>query len=280
MKVLKNIKGIVFDWAGTLIDYGCLAPTAVFVEVFKKNGIEISMQEARGPMGIAKKDHVRELLKLDTVASQWDHVYGRGVTEEDVVKLYSQLTPALIDIIPQYAAVIPGVKELFSELRNSNIKIGSSTGYVTEMMASVVSAASKQGILPDSVVASDEVPEGRPAPFMIYRNALNLGVFPIHEMIKVGDTVADVKEGLNAGMWVVGYTKCGNEVGYSEEEIINVPEDELTARIKQAEEKLRTAGAHFVVEGPWELMTVLNEIDYLLEKGINPIEYIQHEPAR
>ena len=270
MGTLNHIKGVIFDWAGTLVDFGCIAPTAVFVEVFKNNGIEISMQDARGPMGLAKKDHIRELMKLDKVITQWKEAHGRLPEEEDVDKLYSQLTPVLIQIIPQHTGAIPGVKEVLGDLKNSGIRVGSTTGYVTEMMEPVISAATEQGILPDSVVASDEVCAGRPNPYMVFRNAEKLDLFPLHKMVKIGDTVADVKEGVNAGMWVVGYSKCGNEVGYTEKEIENTSKEELDQKIKQAEQKLINAGAHYVVEGPWELMPVLKEIDSLIESGKNP----------
>ncbi|WP_421919286.1 phosphonoacetaldehyde hydrolase [Marinifilum sp.] len=270
MEKLKHIKGIVFDWAGTLVDYGCLAPTAVFVEVFKKNGIAITMEEARGPMGLAKKDHIRELFKLGCVASQWEKIHGAAPTEQEVEQLYAQLTPVLIEIIPKYCKAIPGVKDLYEFLKNSNIKIGSTTGYVSEMMEPVILAAIKQGILPDSVITSDEIPLGRPAPFMVYKNAIKLAIFPMKAMVKVGDTIADVKEGINAGMWVVAYTKCGNELGYSEEDIAKLPDTELNEKLTKAEEKLRAAGAHFVVEGPWELPNALKEIDELIGKNIVP----------
>ncbi|MCT4644777.1 MAG: phosphonoacetaldehyde hydrolase [Carboxylicivirga sp.] len=271
MKNLEHIKGIVFDWAGTLVDYGCIAPTAVFVEVFKSFGIELSLKEAREPMGLAKKDHVRELLAIDHVQEQWQQKYGNKPGEEDVENIYSKLTPGLKAIVGNYSAAIPGVKYLLDELKEMGVKVGSTTGYVTEMMEGVIPAASKQGILPDSVVTSDETPAGRPMPFMVYQNALNLAVGPLHQMVKVGDTVADIKEGLNAGMWTVGYTKCGNEVGLTEAEVKALPADELNAKVEEASKKLSAAGAHFVVEGPWALMPVLRAIDRLIEDDQNPL---------
>ena len=265
-----NIKGIVFDWAGTLVDYGCIAPTAVFVEVFKKHGIVISLEEARGPMGLAKKDHVRELLQLEKVKLQWERLNDCLPDETDVEEIYKMLTPGLKKIVGSYSKAIPGVADLFKQLRNQGIKIGSTTGYVSEMMEDLIPDAKAQNILPDSIVASDETPAGRPQPYMIYKNATNLRVYPLSHMVKVGDTVADIKEGLNAGMWTVGYTKCGNEVGLTEEEIADTPEEEVQQRIVEAENKLRAAGAHFIVEGPWELLPVLNRIDQLLEEGHVP----------
>lgn len=277
MNTESSIQGIIFDWAGTLVDYGCIAPTAVFVEVFKKNGVDISLEDARGPMGLAKKDHVRELLNLDHVKKQWEETNKRLPDEFDVVKIYSMLAPELKKIVANYSKAIPGVYELFRELKNRGIKIGSTTGYVSEMMESVIPEAESQNILPDSIVTSDETPAGRPLPFMIYKNATNLQIYPLSNMVKVGDTIADINEGLNAEMWTVGYTKCGNEVGLTEEEVKKMPQTEVQLKIDAAEKKLKAAGAHFVVEGPWQLIPVLDEISQLLKEGHTPVSYKQLE---
>ena len=277
MKTESSIQGIVFDWAGTLVDYGCIAPTAVFVEVFKKNGVEISLEDAREPMGLAKKDHVRELLNLNHVKQQWQMLNNRLPDEYDVESIYNMLTPGLKKIVANYSKAIPGVTELFVELKKRGIKIGSTTGYVTEMMENVIPEAKSQNILPDSIVTSDETPAGRPQPFMIYKNATNLQVYPLSHMVKVGDTIADIKEGLNAGMWTVGYTKCGNEVGLTEEEANQLPEAELQVKIEAAEKKLKNAGAHFVAEGPWQLIPVLDKINELLKEGHTPANCKQLE---
>ncbi len=271
MNDLNYIKGVVFDWAGTLIDYGCKAPTAVFIEIFKQYGIEITMAEARGPMGLAKKDHIKEILNKNNITAQWINKYNNPPCDEDVDRLYEKLTPALINIIPQFVNIIPGVKEVMGTLREANIKIGSTTGYVTEMMEPVINLVRSEGILPDAIVASDMVIEGRPAPFMIFKNAELLNVFPLCNVVKVGDTVADVKEGLNAGMWVVGYSKCGNEVGLSQDEMELLSKEEVDLKVIQAKYKLMKAGAHFVVEGPWELISVLKKINQLIENGELPI---------
>jgi phosphonoacetaldehyde hydrolase len=221
-------------------------------------------------MGLAKKDHVRELLQIDHVQKQWEKKYNRLPDEMDVEEIYTMLTPGLKKIVGNYSNAIPGVADLFTYIKARGIKIGSTTGYVSEMMEDIIPAAESQNILPDSVVTSDDTPAGRPKPFMIYQNAMNLEVFPLSHMVKVGDTVADIKEGLNAGMWTVGYTKCGNEVGLTEEEVNQLPELEVQQKIETAEKKLKEAGAHFVVEGPWQLIPILEKINEMLAEGHTP----------
>ena len=265
MNQLKNIKAVIFDWAGTIIDYGCIAPTQVFIEVFRKSDIYISMEEARTPMGLAKKDHVRELFRLDTVQKQWLSEFGRIPTEIDVEQLYSELEPNLAAIVKNYIEPIPGAVELFEALKKQGVKVGSTTGYVTEMMDNIFPFSFAKGLVPDSVVTSSEVSAGRPAPWMIYRNCERMNVFPLNQMVKIGDTVADIQEGINAGMWTIGLTKSGNELGLSLVEAEKADPVWMMGKIAAAGRKLMNAGADFVAEGVWDCWPILEEIDRQIE---------------
>ncbi|MEI6677806.1 MAG: phosphonoacetaldehyde hydrolase [Mariniphaga sp.] len=261
MNKLENIRAVIFDWAGTLIDYGCIAPTQVFIEVFQRRGIEVTVDEARGPMGLAKKDHVRALVSLDSVQKQWKAIFNRLPDEQDVNTIYSELEPALASIVKLHSEPIPGAVELIDQLKSQGIKVGTTTGYVAEMMNNVLPLSIAKGLNPDSVVNSSEVAVGRPAPFMIFRNCENMGVFPLSSMVKIGDTVADIHEGRNAGMWTIGLTKSGNEVGLTLEETQRADPEWLAGKIAIAEQKLTDAGADFVSEGPWDCWPILEEID-------------------
>ncbi|MFZ4772268.1 MAG: HAD family hydrolase, partial [Ferruginibacter sp.] len=170
MKKLENIKAVIFDWAGTIIDYGCIAPTQVFIEVFQKRGIEVSVDEARAPMGLAKKDHIRTLVMLDSVQKQWHVRFGHYPSESDVDSLYGELEPSLALIVKNHSDAIPGAIELVNLLKYQGIKVGTTTGYVSGMMDNILPLTDAMGLIPDSVVNSSEVTMGRPAPFMIYRN--------------------------------------------------------------------------------------------------------------
>jgi phosphonoacetaldehyde hydrolase len=267
MKKLKNIKAVIFDWAGTIIDYGCIAPAQVFIEVFRQKDIFISMEEARSPMGLAKKDHVRELFRLDSVQKQWMAEYGRIPSEHDIDIIYSDLEPALAAIVKNYSEPIPGAIELINRLKSQGIKVGTTTGYVAEMMQNILPIATSRGLIPDSVVNSSEVSAGRPAPWMIYRNCENMNVFPISRMVKIGDTVADIQEGVNAGMWTIGLTKSGNELGLSLAETENADPVWMMEKMAQSGRKLMNAGADFVAEGVWDCWPILEAIDKQIESG-------------
>lgn len=265
MKKLKNIKAVIFDWAGTIIDYGCMAPAQVFIEVFGKRDIIISMEEAHGPMGLAKKDHVRELFRIDTIQKQWIAEFGRIPSETDVEEIYAELEPALAAIVKNYSHPIPGAIELINSLKEQGIKVGTTTGYVEEMMNNILPLTSARGLLPDSVINSSDVTSGRPAPWMIFLNCEIMNVFPLSLMVKIGDTVADIHEGKNAGMWTIGLTKSGNEVGLTEAEIKMADPDWLKEKIDLAGRKLWHAGADFVAEGVWDCWPILEEIDQQIE---------------
>ena len=85
---MKKIKAVIFDWAGTTVDFGCMAPVQAFVEVFKQYGIEPTMEEVRKPMGMLKIDHIRTMLKMDRIRDLWIDKYGKEPTEEDAQALY------------------------------------------------------------------------------------------------------------------------------------------------------------------------------------------------
>ncbi len=253
-----KIKAVIFDWAGTTVDYGCFAPAIVFVEIFRKKGIEITIDEARAPMGLMKWDHIKTLCQMDRIKAIWIDRFGKQPTEADIDSLYKDFQPLLLDVLPKYSDSIPGVVELMESLRKKGIKIGSTTGYTTEMLEIVAKEAKKKGYQPDAIVTSSDVPAGRPHPWMCFQNALKLGVYPPEAIIKVGDTVSDIKEGINAGMWSVGVIKGGNELGLSETEAEGLNKNTLNERMSQVHNKFKLAGAHYVINSISELEAIID----------------------
>jgi len=267
---MENVKAVILDWAGTSVDYGCLGPAKVFVEVFKKWNIGLTVDQARKPMGLAKRDHTKVLLEMPEISKQWEALYGNIPGEKDVDNVYGQLEPAMAEILKDFATPIPGTPEFLKEMKKRGIKVGSSTGYVAGMMEKLIPESARQGFVPDCIVSSSEVPLGRPYPYMCYLNAIKLQVFPFHKMIKIGDTIADIKEGSNAGMWTIGLTKSGNEVGLSLEETEKCGPAQLKKLIGNAATKLKAAGADYVVEGIWDCLPVLEAISKRISAGELP----------
>ena len=264
------VQAVIFDWAGTTVDYGCRAPTEVFRNVFAQAGVEITVGEARGPMGTYKKDHIRTLLQLPAVAERWRNVHGRLPDESDVERLYVQFEPLQIACVTQYADVIPGVCETVAWLRNRGIRIGSSTGYTTAMMEPLVAAARQNGYAPDEVVTMSDVPAGRPAPWMCFENVRRLGVYPMEAVVVVDDTPVGIETGLNAGGWTVAVVKTGNELGLSREAVEALDAAELRRRLDLASVRLARAGAHYVLDSVADLPVCVDDVERRLRQGEKP----------
>jgi phosphonoacetaldehyde hydrolase len=264
------LRAVILDWAGTTIDYGSRAPAGVFVEVFRRNRLPITLEQARGPMGLHKRDHIAALLEVPAVAGMWRELHGRPAGDADIDALYTEMVSLQIEILPQYCDLIPGTLEAMDRFRERGLKVGTTTGYNDEMMDIVTAEAKRRGFEPDCVVTADGLPAGRPYPWMAFRAATELQVYPLEAVVKIGDTVPDVLEGLNAGMWAVAVTKTGNEVGLSEEEVGALPAEELVNRIEAAREKLLDAGAHYAIESIADVPPLLDEIETRLAKGERP----------
>jgi phosphonoacetaldehyde hydrolase len=267
-----KLQGVVLDWAGTTVDYGCIAPVAVFIEIFRSRGVEITMEEARKPMGAFKRDHIAQVLAMPAVAARWHAVHYYEPTETDVQSLYEAFTPLQVQTVTEHATVIPGVIEAVAAMRAHGLQIGSCTGYTRAMMEPLLPAAQEQGYDPDCVVCPDEVGGGRPLPWMCFVNAHRLSVFPMEAMVKIGDTPLDIKEGLNAGMWTIGLAKTGNEMGLTEAEIDMLTPEDLQHRLAVARQRLTQAGAHYVVDDLTDAVDLIEHINLRLGQGEHPKE--------
>jgi len=264
------LQAVIVDWAGTTVDYGCFSPTAPFVQVFASRGVTLTLAQARAPMGLMKRDHIRAIAQMPAVAEQWQAVNGQPCTEADIDALFDKFVPLQLAILREYAAPIPGVVETIARLRQHGLKIGSSTGYTRAMMEILAPEAARRGFAPDSWVCSTDVPQGRPAPWMIYHNAQNLNVFPMEALVKIGDTIPDIEEGLNAGAWTVGVARTGNELGLSESEVAELAPTELQQRLDKIKQRFLQAGAHYVIDSLADCWPVLEHINQRLKKGQKP----------
>ncbi|RCW76102.1 phosphonoacetaldehyde hydrolase [Pseudorhodoferax soli] len=266
-----RLQAVIFDWAGTLVDFGSLAPTQIFVEAFATFGIAVSLAQARGPMGLSKRDHIRQLLADAAVQAQWQARFGRASDDADIDALYARFMPMQIQKVGAYSEPIPGAVAVLQQLRAEGLKIGSCSGYPREVLEVLLPLAAAQGIAPDHVVAGDELPAGgRPGPFMALANVLALGIGDVRACVKVDDTTPGIEEGRNAGMWCVGLSVSGNEVGVTQDAwraLDAASQERLRAAAKS---KLLGAGAHHVVESINELPRVLVDIAQRQLRGEEP----------
>jgi phosphonoacetaldehyde hydrolase len=250
-----------------------MAPARVFVEVFKGAGVDITMAEARDPMGLTKDLHIRALLEIPAIRERWISVHGREPGDNDARELFAQFEPRQIECLPEYAQLLPGVVEMADKLQGElGIKIGVSTGFMRSMVNVLLDHARRQGFSPDCTVAGDEVAHGaRPRPFMVYRNLDLMDIHPIQSVVKVDDTVSGVGEGLEAGCWAVGIARYSNYMNADTlEEAAAWSPAEVAERLAETRRLLAETGAHYVIDEPIELLDVVDDVNLRLSRGEVP----------
>jgi phosphonoacetaldehyde hydrolase len=252
------------------VDFGSLAPVAALQHVFQANGVPVTALEVREHMGTLKKDQIRSICAGARVADEWRARHGQTPAESDVERLFAEFLPQQTGILAEFSAPISGVPETIDAWRAAGLRIGSTTGYTRALLDVVRPPAAAQGYAPDASVTPDEAGAGRPKPFMCYRNAILLGAYPLWHCVKIGDTPSDIGEGLNAGMWTIGITATGNEVGLSREEWEALPADEQSRREQEAAGRLTGAGAHFTAPSLADCSEILQEIERRLAAGAKP----------
>jgi phosphonoacetaldehyde hydrolase len=264
------LKAVILDWAGTIVDYGSCAPAGVFVEVFARHGVHITMAQARGPMGSEKRAHIAAVAGMLEVAEAWKRAHNHACADADIDAMYAEFIPLQIESLPRFADLIPGTLEAVAGFRQRGLRIGTTTGYNGEMMRVLAPEAARRGFEPDCVVSSDMVPEGRPSPWMALKAAALMRVYPMSAIVKIGDTIPDIHEGLNAGMWTIAIAATGNEIGLSQPEAEALPAEERELHLARARERLHTAGAHYVVDSIADVLPVLDQINARLASGERP----------
>lgn len=264
---MKQITCVIMDWAGTAVDYGCFAPLNAFLKVFaEEKGIDITYRQAREPMGLLKIDHIKAILSMPEVATKFQAKYNREWNMEDVQSMYQSFEKHLFASLQDFTTPIPHVIDTLNLLRAQGIKIGSTTGYTDKMMKIVLAGAREKGYTVDNLVTPDQVPAGRPYPYMIYKNMIDLAVPSVDEVVKVGDTITDIKEGLNAKVWTIGVITGSNEMGITEEEYNQLSDAERDNRKQEVRQRMLNAGAHYVLDNITELPACIAQINQQLNK--------------
>ena len=262
----NQIQMVVFDWAGTTVDYASSAPSTVFDRVFTSVGIKLTKEEINRPMGMEKKAHIRELLSSESGNRQWLAVHQRPWTEDDVENLYQTFEKTLYQIVAEYSEPLPCVVEAVAKLRKKGLKIGSTTGYTSQMMEQVIPAAKAKGYEADCVITPDITHASRPTPFMLFECMRRLNVYPPCTVVKVGDTVVDMQEGKNAGAWSIGILNGSNLLGLSQEEYNAMDAEELKQRKLKTTEMYRQAGADLVIDSIWDLPPAIEELNHRMKR--------------
>ena len=268
--VMGELRAAVFDWAGTVIDHGSLAPMGVFVKTFAQFGVGITIAEARGPMGMAKRDHIQTLMALPRVAAAWAKAQGAAPDEVAIDRVYDVFVPMNVEAVADHSVMIDGAVAAVQRLRARGMKIGSTTGYTRSIMARVQPLARAQGYEPDNLVCAGDLAEGRPSALMMYRTFCDLGVWPAGRVVKVDDTGVGIAEGLNAGCWTVAVALTGNAFGLTPAETAALPAAEFAERKAAAYGELARSGAHYIIDTVAEIDAVVDVIEGRIARGERP----------
>lgn len=270
MSTPPRLQAAILDWAGTVIDHGSRAPMGVFVRAFAGFGVAITEADARGPMGMAKRDHIRAVATLPHVAAAWRARHGHDPGEADIDAIFASFEPMNVASVQEHADLIPGALEAVRALASRGIRIGSTTGYTRPIMAVVLPLAAAAGYVPEVVVCAGDLPAGRPSPLMMWHAMAQMGVWPADRVAKVDDTPVGIAEGTEAGTWTVGVALTGNIAALSAADLAALPAAEKAGLRARATAELRAGGADLVIDGIADLPAAVAEIERRMAAGLRP----------
>jgi len=250
--MITKYEAIIFDLAGTIIDHGSFAPVAAFVDLFHSEGVNVSAELVRSFMGLGKREHLTALLEHSTVKSKRDNAEFNANLPAKVEQLYQRFLGFQIEASKERCIPIKGALETIEQLRSKGIAIGMTTGYPDEIVDAIRPEMKALGFPTEVIVTASQVAVGRPAPWMIYRAAEALGVYPMEKVVVVDDTQAGVQAGMNAGCRTIGVSRTGNLLGLSEMEL-RCTGDRREPILAEASKQLKEAGADLVLESVADL---------------------------
>ncbi|BDG71225.1 phosphonoacetaldehyde hydrolase [Roseomonas fluvialis] len=265
-----QVKAVILDWAGTVLDHGSRAPMGAFVEAFARLGIVISVADARGPMGMAKRDHIRLVGTSPTVAAAWRARHGREFDEAAIDAIFEIFEPLNVAAVEAHSALIPGALDAFDWCAARGIRLGSTTGYTRPIMERLAPLAAAQGFMPEVMVCAGDLAAGRPAPLQMWSAMAAMGVWPASHVVKLDDTPPGIGEARAAGCWAVGVALTGNIAGLSAAELAALDAAARDAIRRDASATLMRAGAHIVVDSVADLPAVIDLIEARLARGDRP----------
>jgi phosphonatase-like hydrolase len=197
---------VVFDLAGTTIQENGTVIKSL-VDSFTKNGYPISGEAVQRWRGLRKRDAIRILLEEN-------HPDLSADKNELINQIHDGFTLNMLESYEINANTIaaPHALEVFEWLRSNHIQVALNTGF-TRLITNVLlnKLGWRTGKMIDQVISSDEVPLGRPHLDMILALMKKLGIRNSKAVVKIGDTIADVQEGRNAGCGIVIAITTGSE---------------------------------------------------------------------
>ena len=271
----NRLQGVVLDFSGTTLDAHVIAPAFAFVKAFEVEGVNITMEEARQPMGLRKDLHIQKLLELPSVIEKWLAKKRIKPTPEDGACIFKHFLPIQNACLKEFSELLPGTLEASNQIKNHyKCKIGLTTGFTRESVNILLKEAESQGLMFDSAVAGDDIGSEmgfRPAPFMVWKNMEKFQIFDRRTIIKVDDTLGGVGEGLNAGVWTVGLYRYSNYTNINSiKEWKSMKNEEFEKKVKNSKEILMKSGAHYIADSMKDLPEIMEDINKRLGQGESP----------
>jgi phosphonoacetaldehyde hydrolase len=268
----QQLQALVLDWAGTVVDFGSFAPTQIFVDAFKKAyDFELSIAQARAPMGLGKWQHIEAIGQIPAVAQAWASRFGHAMTAQDIDHIYQTFMPLQVQRVGDHSDFIPGALDAVAHARGLGLKIGSTTGYPRAVMQVLMQIAAGNGYAPDCTVCADDLQAGsRPGPWMALECVQKLRIEAVWRCVKVDDTVPGLAEGRNAGMWTVGLALSGSPAGWTLDDYQRAGEQERQQVRARVVAEFQSAQPHYVIDTLQDLPAVLDTIEQRLQAGERP----------
>ncbi|WP_420130306.1 phosphonatase-like hydrolase [Longimicrobium sp.] len=191
---VRDVELVVLDMAGTTVHDGGEVPAA-FRAALAAHGVAVTDEELAGVRGASKHEVIRTLVtrhQPDALPSLVDEVYD-------------EFRAALAERYRAGVRAVEGVEDAFDWLRRRDVRIALNTGFDRSIAELLLDALGWRDGVVEAVVCGDEVPRGRPAPYLIFRAMEAAGATSVHRVVNVGDTELDLRAGWNAAVgWNVG----------------------------------------------------------------------------
>jgi phosphonatase-like hydrolase len=183
---------VVSDMAGTTIEDAGQVPEA-FESVLARHGVALTPEALAAVRGAAKRDAIRSLLESAGTPE--------GELESRTERVYADFKDHLARVFGAGGVrPLPGAREAIDALRGRGIKVVLNTGFDRDTVGLILRAVGWERGVADAVLCGEDVPAGRPAPYMIFRAMERTGTLSVRDVANVGDTALDLEAGHNAGV--------------------------------------------------------------------------------
>ena len=184
---MRGIELVVFDMAGTTVQDDGQVPEA-FTAALAEYGVAVSPEAIRGLRGASKREAIIGLLPAGAARA------------EQAKRVYASFRDHLARRYADTAREVPGAGDVFAYLRGRGIRVALNTGFDRDTTQMLLAALGWAAHTVDAIVCGDEVPQGRPAPYLIFRCMEATGAVSVGRVVNVGDTVLDLRAGHNASV--------------------------------------------------------------------------------